>query len=155
VRVSNITVELSAEDINELIAEFAPEVKIQIVAIDERGIHGQVKFMLWNIDFTAMPAATPNGQVSIEVAAHKLVAIPGPLVQRQLKEVVKDAPPGVDAIQQALRIHLPTLLQPFGASLVLDEFKPYPGYVRIKASKIQVENIKRLLQKGKQQVMTT
>ena len=153
-RVSSISVELSAEDINELITEFAPKAKVQILSIDERGVHGQVKFLLWNIDFTAMPSAIPNGQVSIEVAAHKLVAIPGPLVQRQLKEVVKDAPPGVDAIQQALRIHMPTLLQPFGASLVLDEFKPYPGYVRIKASKIQVENIKRLLLTATQRVMT-
>lgn len=130
-----------------MIAEFAPEAKITVTHVDESGIYGQVKLLLWNVDFVARLSCTAEGEVSIEVAAHKLVPIPGMIVNRQLREAVKDAPPGVDVIQQALKVHLPSLLRPFGASLGIQEIRTYSGYIRLKVDKVRLPNLKELLGK--------
>jgi len=145
VRVSQVTIDLTSQDINEMIEEFAEDVKIQVTDIREDGIHGHVKLLLWNIDFTARPSTTGDGEVSLIVAAHKLVPIPSAIVERQLKSAVKDAPAGIDVIQQAIKVHLPSLLSPFGISLNVKELRAYQGFLRISVHGVQLPSLKQLL----------
>lgn len=144
-RISTVSIELSTEDINSLLEEFASEARMRLTNISPDGIRGQVKFFLWNVDFLAKPSFGINSEVSLEVSAHKLVPIPPAIVQRQLKEAVKDAPPGVDAIRQALKVHLPSLLQPFGISLGLQSLECHEGFVRITVDSVQLPKLKELI----------
>jgi hypothetical protein len=145
VRISTVTIELSTEDINSLLEEFASETRIRLTDISPDGIRGHVKLFLWNVDFLAKPSFGIHSDVSLDVSAHKLVPIPSAIVQRQLKEAVKDAPPGVDVIRQALRVHLPSLLEPFGISLGLQELQCHQGFVRVTVDSVQLPKLKQLV----------
>jgi len=129
--ISNVTIDLCTDDLNSLIQDLAPDLKIRLTDIDDNGLHGHVKLLFWNIDFVARPAFTTSGEVALDVTAHKLVPIPGSLVQHQLKEAIKDAPAGIEVIQQSLRVHLPSLLAPLGMSLKVREITMMNGMLRI------------------------
>jgi hypothetical protein len=137
VRLSQVIVYVSVDDLNRAIEELAPDAKARVVRIDGDGIHGEVRLWIWSIDFLARPSIGADGQVSIEVSAQKLVPIPSAIVERQLRMAVKDAPVGVDVIQQTLRIHLSSLLKPFGVSLALRELRTVDGYLRIAAEAVE------------------
>lgn len=129
--ISNVIIDLSIEDLNEFIADVAPDLKIHLNDIQPDGFRGHIKLLFWNIDFVARPSFTKNGEVALDVSAHKLVAIPGSIVKYQLKEAIKDAPPGIEVIQQSLRVHLPSILGPFGMALKVSELTMTPGMLRI------------------------
>jgi hypothetical protein len=141
-RISNVSIELSTEDINSLLDEFASEARLRLTDISPDGLRGQVKLFLWNVDFLAKPSFGIHSEVSLDVSAHN---IPSAIVQRQLKEAVKDAPAGVDAIRQALKVHLPSLLQPFGISLGLKSLECHQGYIRVTVDSVQLPKLKELM----------
>ncbi len=143
-RVSHVEIRLTAADLNELIAEFAPDIQLRIMDIQSDGLRGQIKLLLWNIDFIAQPSSRAEGdQVSIDVTAHKLIPIPGALVQRQLKEAIKDAPPGVEVLQQSIKVHVPSILKPFDASIQIREFACHSGYIAIVLDECRVQDVRR------------
>ncbi|GGJ07106.1 hypothetical protein GCM10010885_15340 [Alicyclobacillus cellulosilyticus] len=115
-RLSRMSVEVTADDLNSWLAALAPDAPVRVHAITPVGVHGQLKLWFWYIDFVAVPSCQ-DGVISLDIRAHKLVPIPAAWVQRQLREVVKDSPPGIEAFQQSLRVHLPSLCAPFGISL--------------------------------------
>ncbi len=146
-RVSQLGIRLTATDLNEAVAEFAPSVQLRVTEIREDGLHGQLKFLLWNIDFVAQPSAMQDGStVYLDVSAHKLIPIPMTLVQYQLKEAMKDAPPGIDVIRQTIKVHLPSILKPFSASLRVREFECHQGYVSIVFEDCRVSDVRRFFE---------
>lgn len=145
-RLSHLALELSVSDINELLREVAPDLKVRITEIDHDGIHGQLKLLIWNVDFTARPSCSAEQEtLSIDIGARKLVPIPSPIVQRQLQEAVKDAPPGVDVIRQTLRVHLPSLLAPFGVSLKVKELRCGIGKVMLSVGDVALGELGSLM----------
>lgn len=151
-RISRVNIELSADDLNSLIEEFAPDAPIRITHITPDGLHGQLKLLLWSVDFTARVWCGVEGEgsavdaagsgvqdaersapstVFVDVSAHKLVAIPSMIVERQLREAVKDAPDGIDVIRTTLRVHLPSLLQPLGVTMAMEALETVEGALRI------------------------
>ncbi|MBX6353557.1 MAG: hypothetical protein IRZ10_09510 [Thermoflavifilum sp.] len=136
-RISQVILHVSADDLNRAIAEFAPDTKARVTRIDSEGIHGEVRLWIWSVDLLLRPSVTADGQVAIEVSAQKLVPIPSAIVERQLRLAMKDAPAGVDVFQQALRVHLPSLLRPFGVSLALRELRTMDGYLRVAAEAVE------------------
>ncbi|MCL6633428.1 MAG: hypothetical protein K6T63_12450 [Alicyclobacillus herbarius] len=130
-RITHLTLDITVEDLNELLREFIPDSQLVITSIDRLGIHGQLRFLFWNVDFVAKPSSPNAEEVSIEVTAHKLVSIPPAIIERQLREAVKDAPEGVEVLQQALRLNVPLILQPFGVRLGIRELETHDGFVRI------------------------
>lgn len=129
-RVSHVEVRLSSADLNDWMAELSPDLKARIVDISESGVHGQIRLLVWNIDFVARPSADwATDTITLEISAHKLVNIPSALVERQLKEALKDGPPGVEVLRQSLRIHVPALLQPLGVTLRVKELRCQVGYL--------------------------
>lgn len=141
VRISRITVDISVDDLNSLLTDFLPDGNLRITSMTPEGIFGQLKFLLWNVDFTAIPFSTSEQDMNIEVTAHKLVTIPTAIVQRQLREAVKDAPPGIDVISQTLRVNVTSLLKPFGVSLNVHELQTYDGFLRLTVSGIEVPGL--------------
>lgn len=151
-RISRVNIELSADDVNSLIEEFAPDAPIRITHITRDGLYGQLKLLLWSVDFTAkvwcggendgstvgadgrgVPDAEGSvpSTVFVDVSAHKLVAIPSMIVERQLREAVKDAPDGIDVIRTTLRVHLPSLLIPLGVTMAMEALETADGALRI------------------------
>lgn len=139
--IRRISVELDATDLNSIINEFLPEAPLNVISIDTEGIRGQVRFLFWKIDFVAMPYSLSSDELNIDVNAKKLVTIPTSIIQRQLREAMKDAPPGIDVIQQMLRIKLTPLLAPFGLSLQVEELQVVEGAVRIVLGGIHAQQI--------------
>lgn len=145
-RIHRINLDLTADNLTSMIEQFAPEAKFRVTSITPDGIRGQIKLLLWSVDFTAKPMSTSDGMVSIEIGASKLVPIPPALVQRQLKEAMKDAPTGVDVIQQALKVHLPSILAPFGISLVIRELRLLEGFLHVSIGEIDLPDFKQLME---------
>lgn len=137
-RVSHVTIDLTAADLTDLVHDFAGDDKIVFDSITESGIKGQIKLLLWSVDFVAIPSCTDEGEVSIEITAHKLVPIPSGIVERQLREAVKDAPPGIDVLQQALKVHLPSLLNPLGIAMSVRQLRTYDGFIRIALAEVKL-----------------
>lgn len=131
VRISRVVIDLGIADLNEMLVDFLPDAKVRVTDIHEGGIIGQVKLLLWNIDFAARPNSSRPDELSIEVSASKLVPIPSLLVQKSLREAIKDAPNGIDVIQQALKVHLPSILNPLGIYVKIRELKCHNGFIRI------------------------
>jgi hypothetical protein len=144
-RISHVRVDLAAEDINSLIADFAADANIHITHITPDGIHGQVKFLFWNIDFVARPSSDAENEVSVNVSAYKLVAIPDVIVNRQLREVVRDAPPGIDVIRNSLVMHVPSLLRTFGIGLKVKELQCHDGFVRLDVEDVEMPELAKLM----------
>jgi hypothetical protein len=138
VRLSHLTLDLTAQDLTELVRDFSVEDKIMFDTITEDGIRGRIKLMVWSVDFVAVPSCTEEGEVSIDITAHKLVQIPPGIVERQLREAVKDAPAGIGVLQQALKVHLPSLLSPLGISMTVRQLKCYDGFLRIALARVQL-----------------
>ncbi|ACV57080.1 hypothetical protein [Alicyclobacillus acidocaldarius] len=139
-RISNIRVRLSADDLNSMIAEFAPDIPLRILAIQPDGVHGQFKFLMWNIDFAARPTCSADkGEISIEISARKLVNIPPAIVQMSLQEAMKDAPQGIEVLRQSLRLNIASLLEPLGIALKLNEFTCAEGALVIDLARVEVE----------------
>jgi len=145
-RIHQVTFNLTADDLTSMIHEFAPEAKFRIADISPEGIHGQIKLLLWSVDFMARPRSTQDGVVSLEISASKLVPIPPALVQRQLKEAMKDAPNGIDVIQQALKVHLPSILGPFGIRLNIRELRCGDGVLHLAVEDIDLPTFQQLTQ---------
>lgn len=141
VRISRITVDVSVGDLNSLLTDFMPEGHLMITSMTPEGIFGQLRFLFWNVDFTAIPFSTSEKEMNIEITAHKLVTIPTAIVQRQLREAIKDAPPGIDVISQTLRVNVANFLRPFGVSLNVHELQTYDGFVRLTVSGIEVPGL--------------
>ncbi|GMA50723.1 hypothetical protein GCM10025857_20800 [Alicyclobacillus contaminans] len=137
-RISHVCVDLTADDLNSLIADFAAEANLRFTEIIDEGIRGQVKLLFFNVDFFAKPASTSPEEVSVDVTAHKLMAIPGSVVNRQLREAMKDAPAGIDVIRNSLVVHLPSLLRTVGVDLRIRELRCYNGYLRAHVEKISL-----------------
>lgn len=145
-RIHQVTFNLTADDLTSMIHEFAPEAKFRIVDVSPNGIHGHIKLLLWNVDFIARPRSTEDGVVSLEISASKLVPIPPALVQRQLKEAIKDAPSGIDVIQQALKVHLPSILAPFAIQLNVRELRCGEGVLHLAVEDIDLPTFQQLTQ---------
>jgi hypothetical protein len=148
-RISHVRVDLTADNLNSLIADLAADANIRITEVTPDGIRGQVKFLFWNVDFVARPASEVQHEVSIDVAAHKLVAIPDAIVNRQLREVVKDAPPGIDVIRNSLVVHVPSLLRTFGIDLKVKELQCHDGFVRLDVEDVELPAVMKLAGAGK------
>ncbi|QQE78971.1 hypothetical protein [Alicyclobacillus sp. SO9] len=140
-RISKMSFDLEAKDINSMIHEFAPEANLWVEAIDQYGVRGHLKLLFWNVDFVAVPYSTDRDEINIQITAHKLVTIPPAIIQRQLQEAIKDAPEGIDVLSQMLRVKITSLLRPFGLSLEVDELQPYDGFVRIGLSGVELQNL--------------
>ncbi|CAM3982075.1 hypothetical protein [Alicyclobacillus pomorum] len=148
-RISHVRVDLSADDINSLIRDFAVDSNLRITDIREDGIHGQVKLLFLNVDFIAKPSSGSEYEASIDIAAHKLVAIPGTVVNRQLREAMKDAPPGIDVIRNSLVVHIPSLLRALGVGIKIRELRCYNGYLRIHVDDVELPLFRKLAGVGK------
>ncbi|MCL6627392.1 hypothetical protein [Alicyclobacillus shizuokensis] len=144
-RITHITLDFTVDDLNELLREFIPDSQLVITGIDRLGIHGQLRFLFWNVDFVAKPCSPSPEEVSIEVTAHKLVSIPPAIIERQLREAVKDAPDGVEVLQQALRLNVPLILQPFGIRLGIRELQTHDGFVRMALRDVETPRLMRLV----------
>ena len=144
-RISHITLTLTADDINSILEDFVPDGQIRVVDIIPDAIRGQVRFLWWNIDFIAKPATGPDAEVSIDIAAHKMVPIPAAIVNRQLKEAMRDAPPGIDVIRQSLKVRLSELLRPFGIDMQVSEFEALDGRVQIAVDNTSLTQLNALL----------
>ncbi|SFV03312.1 hypothetical protein [Alicyclobacillus macrosporangiidus] len=116
-RVSQISIVMDRDDLQDWMDELLPESGLRIVSITPEGIRGQVKLLWWHVDFLAVPSIPAPDTVAIDISAHKLVPIPSALVQRQLKEAVRDGPPGISVMEESLRVHLPSLLAGLGVHL--------------------------------------
>lgn len=149
-RISHVTVDINTQDLNSLLEEFLPDSSVRIVDITESGIRGQVKLLLWSVDFIARPASGDD-DVSLDISAYKMIPIPSALVQRSLKEAIKDAPAGVDVIRQSLRVHLPALLGPLGIDMTVRELRVYDGYLRVTVDNVQLPKLNALLAGSKAQ----
>lgn len=151
-RASHITVDLTAEDLTDLVHDFAGDGKIVFESITEAGIKGQIKFLVWNVDFLAVPSCADEGDVSIEITAHKLVPIPPGLVERQLREAVKDAPAGIHVLEQALKVHLPSILSPLGISMSVRQLRTYDGFLRVALAQVKLPAPGQLMKLRKENV---
>ncbi|WAH37024.1 hypothetical protein [Alicyclobacillus dauci] len=142
-RISHVNVQLSADDINGWITELAPDLKLRITDIKEDGVHGQLKILMWNIDFLARPHCyREREEVAVEISAHKLVPIPAAIVQRSLQEAMKDAPQGVDVLRQILKVHLPSILHPLGIALKVEDFTCREGHVVLNVADCELAFLK-------------
>lgn len=148
-RISHVRVDLSADDINSLIADFAADSNVRITGIREDGIRGQVKFLFLDIDFIAKPFSNTENEASMDIAAHKLVAIPGAVVNRQLREAMKDAPPGIDVIRNSLVVHVPSLLSTLGIGMKIRELRCYDGYLRVHVEDVELPPFGKLAGAGR------
>jgi hypothetical protein len=148
VRVTHLTLDFTVDDLNQLLREFIPDSQLIITAIDRIGIRGQLRFMFWNVDFIARPFSPGADEVSIEITAHKLVPIPPAIIERQLREAIKDAPPGVDVLQQTLKLHVPSILEPFGVRLGIKELQTHEGFVRLAVSGLETPRLIDLFRRG-------
>lgn len=138
-KVSHLELRLSSSDLNQMLAEIAPDVKVKILDIGDSGIHGQVKLLVWNIDFIAKPSADwASDAVNLDISAHKLVNIPSSIVERQLREALKDGPPGIEVLRQSLRVHVPSLIQPLGVELRVKDIHCQPGYLVLAVEQLQL-----------------
>ncbi|MCL6442910.1 MAG: hypothetical protein K6T83_05545 [Alicyclobacillus sp.] len=146
-RLSHVTVDLDAQDLNDLLAEFLPHGNLRVSEVRDGMIRGQVRLLWWHVDFTAKPSSIAPSDAQLDITASKVIPIPASIVQKQLKEAMRDAPPGVDVLRQSLRVHVPSLLSPFGISVQIDEFAAHDGYVRVKVRNLQLPDIGRLLKK--------
>jgi len=145
-RISNVKIELTASDLNQWLAEVAPEVKLRIVEIKDDGIHGQFKFLMWNIDFLARPHCyVEREEIAVEISAHKLVNIPASIVQRSLQEAIKDAPTGVEVLRQILKLHVPSILEPLKIGLKVEEFSCRNGSIILQVADCELDFLKGLL----------
>ncbi|GLG02558.1 hypothetical protein Alches_25990 [Alicyclobacillus hesperidum subsp. aegles] len=134
-RISNISFRLTKEDLNEMIAELAPDVRLRIVDIKSDGVHGQFRFLMWNIDFCARPYCNrEKGEIAVEITARKLVNIPPALVQMSLQEAIKDAPSGIEVLRQSLKLNVPSILEPLQISLNVEDFSCVDGSLVIRVS---------------------
>ncbi|EPZ50897.1 hypothetical protein [Alicyclobacillus acidoterrestris] len=148
-RISQVTIKLSADDINRMLQEFAPDVKLRIVEIRDDGIYGQFKFLMWNIDFIARPHSyKEREEVAVEVSARMLVPIPASIVERSLQEAVKDAPQGLEVLRQVLKLHVPTILSPFKIQLKVRDFSCHNGAVVIDVADCELGMLKGMLPFG-------
>lgn len=139
-RISNVSIKLTADDLNRWISEIAPEVKLRICDIQDDGIHGQFKFLMWNIDFLARPHCyREREEIAVEISAHKLVAIPASIVQRSLQEAMKDAPSGVEVLRQVLKLHVPSILEPLRIALKVEDFSCRNGAVVIDVADCELD----------------
>lgn len=143
-KIHHVSIDLSVDDLNSMVREFAPEAKIRILTIDSDGIRGQVKLLWWSVDFLAIPLNGSDGTVSVDISASKLVPIPPALVERQLKEAVRMAPSGVDVIQQALKVHLPSILSPFGIALTVKDISTDRGMLHVSIQSIDLPGFSQL-----------
>lgn len=144
-RIHHISLDLTAGDLTSMVQEFAPDAKFRITTITPEGIRGQVKLLIWSIDFVARPNHGQHDTVSVEITASKLVPIPNSIVQRQLKEAMRDAPPGIDVIQQALKVHVPSILEPFGVELRIRELRCLEGFLHLSLEDIALPAFTRLM----------
>ena len=148
-RISQLEFKLTTADLNELIYEFAPDVKIRITDIQEDGLHGQLKLLVWNVDFVARPSCDrEKEELSLDISARKLINIPVQIVEHQLREAMKDAPQGIEVMRQTLKVHVPSILQPLGISLRIREFRCLNGVVTVAIEQVRVPDLKRLLGKS-------
>lgn len=130
-RISRVVIDLGIADLNEMLVDFLPDARLRVTDINENGIIGQVKLLLWNIDFAARPNSNRPDELSLEISASKLVPIPSMIVQRSLRDAIKDAPNGINVIQQALKVHLPSILNPLGIYVKIRELQCHNGFVRV------------------------
>lgn len=140
-RASHLTIDLTALDLADLVHDFIDDDKITFDTITESGIKGQVRFLVWNIDFLAQPSCNDDGEVSINITAHKLVPIPAGIVERSLREAVKDAPDGIEVLQQALKLNIPSLLSPLGINLSIRQLRAYDGFLRIALANLKLPSM--------------
>jgi|GEM_PF-2776802 len=140
-RIRQISLEIDAGDINSIFADFLPDVPLRVTSIDQEGIKGQIHVLWWNIDFVAMPYSLTSDELNIDISARKLVSIPTSIIERQLREAMKDAPPGIDVRQQMLRVRFTPLLAPIGLSLQVEHVQPCNGYVQITLAGVGAKNV--------------
>lgn len=142
-RISNVSIRLTADDLNQWLIEAAPEVKLRIIEIKEDGIHGQFKFLMWNIDFLARPHCyKEREEIAVEISAHKLVNIPASIVQRSLQEAMKDAPTGVEVLRQILKLHVPSILEPLNIALKVEDFACRDGSIVLQVADCELDFLK-------------
>ncbi|MCL6455127.1 MAG: hypothetical protein K6T78_16095 [Alicyclobacillus sp.] len=143
-RIHQVSFNLTADDLTSLIQDFAPDAKFRIAEITPSGIHGHIRLLLWSVDFLARPRSSADGVVSLEISASKLVPIPPALVQRQLKEALRDAPNGIDVIHEALTVHLPSVLAPFDLHLTVRELRCGDGILHLTLEDIDLPRFQQL-----------
>ncbi|MFB5190687.1 hypothetical protein [Alicyclobacillus fastidiosus] len=142
-RISQVSLKLSADDINQWIHELAPEVKLRILEIRDDGIYGQLKFLMWNVDFIARPHCyKERDEIAVEISARKLVPIPASIVERSLQEAVKDAPQGIEVLRQVLKLHVPSILEPLKIGLKVQDFSCRAGSVVIDVADCELGMLK-------------
>lgn len=142
-RISNVSFRLSAEDLNDIISETAPDVRLRITEIRDDGIHGYLRFLMWNIDFLARPYSNRDrDEIAVEISARKLVSIPPAIVNRSLQEAMKDAPTGIEVFRQSLKLHVPSILEPLGVKLTVEDFACRDGHVTVSVSNCDLALLK-------------
>ncbi|WP_029422151.1 hypothetical protein [Alicyclobacillus macrosporangiidus] len=137
-RVSQISIVMDRDDLQEWMDELLPKSGVRILSITPEGIRGQVKLLWWYVDFLAVPSIPASDTVAIDISAHKLVPIPSALVQRQLKEAVRDGPPGISVMEESLRVHLPSLLAGLGVHLHVRHLGCEQGRVTVSVEGLSV-----------------
>lgn len=122
-RISYMRFQFTVADLNAWLADLLPDVRIRIQDIKEGAVHGQLKFLMWNVDFVARPHCNKDrDEIALEISAHKFVAIPISIVERQLQEAMKDAPEGIEVLRQNLKVHVPSILEPLDIKLKVTDF---------------------------------
>lgn len=122
-RISHVRFQFNVKDINGWLTDLVPDVKIRIQEIKGGAVHGQLKFLMWNVDFVAQPHCyNDRDEIAIEISAHKFVTIPVSIVERQLQEAMKDAPEGIEVLRQILKVHVPSILEPLKIHLKVSDF---------------------------------
>ncbi|MCL6599222.1 MAG: hypothetical protein K6T81_10835 [Alicyclobacillus macrosporangiidus] len=137
-RVSQISIVMDRDDLQEWMEELLPQSGVRILSITPEGIRGQVKLLWWHVDFLAVPSIPAPDTVAIDISAHKLVPIPSALVQRHLKEAVRDGPPGISVMEESLRVHLPSLLAGLGVHLHVRHLGCEQGHVTVSVEGLSV-----------------
>ncbi|MFD1675584.1 hypothetical protein [Alicyclobacillus fodiniaquatilis] len=142
-RISHVSLQLTADDLNQWVQELAPDVKLRISEIREDGVHGQLKFLMWYVDFVARPHCyRDREEIAVEISARKLVPIPAAIVQRQLEEAMKDAPQGIEVLRQVLKLHVPSLLEPLNIGLNVRDFTCRDGRLLINVDDCELPFLK-------------
>ncbi|MCL6517931.1 hypothetical protein [Alicyclobacillus sp.] len=137
-RVTQLSIVMERDDLQAWLDELWPSSGLRILSIGPEGVRGQVKLLWWHVDFLAVPAVPAPDTVALDISAHKLVPIPSVLVQRQLKEAVRDAPPGISVVEESLRVHLPSLLEGLGIHLHVRHLGCEPGRLTLSVEGLQV-----------------
>lgn len=142
-RISHVCFQLTTDDLNGWLADLAPDFKLHIQEIRDGAVHGQLKFLMWNVDFVARPHCyKERDEIALEISAHKFVAIPVSIVERQLQEAMKDAPQGIEVLRQILKVHVPSILEPFNIHLKVTDFSCREGSLNIQIADCDLDFLK-------------